>query len=180
MRKPAPAARETRDTLMLSRSSSHGTFDLEENTLDRSTAAFETANFEAYENRCIPSCVRVRCCGCFCLSWARRWETGLLPKGLRTADIAALERRQKALEWSNMLAMMDSGSSLPSSVKSVPDSAPSIHSADFDLLAEPVDAGANPRGGRGGSSCSRQSSFSSKAARGRESGVVAPLVMGAG
>ena len=45
-----------------------------------------------------------RCCGCVCIALARRWQ-----KGLRKADLADLERRQKALEWSDVFDA-DSGS----------------------------------------------------------------------
>mmetsp|Transcript_48406 Transcript_48406/g.104908 ORF Transcript_48406/g.104908 Transcript_48406/m.104908 type:complete len:123 (-) Transcript_48406:362-730(-) len=39
----------------------------------------------------------VHCCGCICLALARRWQTGL-----RASDLAALERKQKAMEWSGI------------------------------------------------------------------------------
>jgi hypothetical protein len=92
--------------------SSHGTFDLQD---DLRTAH----HFDVDVDDGRPSRVPVRCCGCFCLSWARRWETGL-----RAADLAALERRQKALEWSMMPNHVGGPISDPTSMPSA--SVPSI------------------------------------------------------
>ena len=68
----------------------------------------------------------LRCCGCFFISWARRWETGL-----RAADVAALERRQKANEWSNMMALVGDSTSESMPSASIP-SASDGHEGDGD------------------------------------------------
>eukprot|EP00967_Tisochrysis_lutea_P136369 scaffold243228_cov41-Tisochrysis_lutea.AAC.1 len=94
-----------------SAASSHGTFDLHEDE----PASAHHFDIDADDGR---HSTPVRCCGCFFFAWARRWETGL-----RAADLAALERRQKALEWSNLrsLAVSDSASMPSASVPSISD-----------------------------------------------------------
>lgn len=126
-----------------SNGSSHDTFDLDDL---RATA------LDVDDNRL--SWPHVRCCGCFCLSWARRWETGL-----RTADLENLERRQKALEWSSMMSSMDSAS------ESMPSHASSLHSKS--LPSHSVHSASDGLGDWAGSEASSTAASSNCMAGGR-------------